>query len=125
MTFACNMFILAGLAGAAGVLLLPVPGAIVSPAFTPYSCSHIAEGMVRPRWDSGAGEAARVPERKPKGLSERGNTWVMIPWDAPRPALSSGGILLQSPCKLRPGGVKGVLMAEHKMFPTSLFAVNS
>lgn len=133
MTFVCNMFILAGLAGAAGVL--PVPGAIVSPAFIPHSCSHIAEGTVRPRWDSGAGEATRVSERKPKKrvperkrekrAPERGNTWIVIPWDAPRPALGSGGTLQQSPCRLRPGGVEGVLMAEHKMFPSSVFAVNS
>lgn len=74
MTFACNMFILAGLAGAAGVLLLPVPGAIVSPVFIPRSCqvgSQTAEGMVRPRWESGAGEAAHVPaclgKREPPG----------------------------------------------------------
>lgn len=97
MTFACNMFILAGLAGAAGV-----PGAIVSPVFIPRSCqggSQIAEGMVRPRWESGAGEAAPVPtclgKREPLGYH---------PWDAPRPALGSGG----PSCSHRAGSDLGV-----------------
>lgn len=92
MTFACNMFISAGLAGAAGVLLLPVLSAIVSPAFIPHSCSQVAEGMVRPRWESRAGEATHVPERKTKKRApERGNPVDTIPWDAPRPALGSDG----------------------------------
>lgn len=92
MTFACNVFILAGLAGAAGVLLLPVPSAIVSPAFLPRSCqggSQIAEGMERLRWESGDGEAAPVP-----ACWDRGNPWEPscgMPW----PALSTGGTLQQ------------------------------
>lgn len=64
MTFAYNMFILAILACAAGVQLLPVPDAIVSPVFIPRSCqigSQTAEEMLRPRWERGAGEAARIP----------------------------------------------------------------
>lgn len=45
---------------------------------------------------------------------ERGSPWGTIPWDAARPALGSGGTLLQAPCRLRPRSVEGLLMAEHK-----------
>lgn len=83
------MFILAGLAGAAGVLLLPAPGAVVSPVFIPCSCqgsSQAAEGMVRPRWETGAGERAHAPACL--GTKESLGT---IPWDAPRPVLGMVG----------------------------------
>lgn len=57
------MFILAELASAAGVQLLPTPDAIVRPVFILHSCqigSQAAGEMLRPRWDSGAGEAAPI-----------------------------------------------------------------
>ena len=74
MTFAYNMFILAILASAAGVQLLPVPDAIVSPVFIRRPCqigSQTAEEMLRPRWESGAGEAARIPACLPACLPTR------------------------------------------------------
>lgn len=112
MTFACNMFISAGLAGAAGVVLLPALIAIVSPVFVPHSCSQVAGGMVKPRWESGAGEATHAPQRKPKKrVPERGNPWGTIPWDAARPALGpSCSHCVGSDL----GDVGGMLMAEHK-----------
>jgi len=85
------MFILAILSSAAGVQLLPVPDAIVSPVFIPRSCqssSQTAEEMLRPRWESGAGEAARPPACLPA-------CWV--PWEG-----------------ASPGGAEGLWMAEDK-----------
>lgn len=97
MTFAYNMFILAILASAAGVQLLPVPDAIVSPVFIPGSCqisSQAAEEMLRPRWESRAGEAALVPACPPGALgggSSRGKCPGGLLPALPRAAVPAAG----------------------------------
>lgn len=68
------MFILAILASAAGVQLLPVADAIVSPVFIPGSCqtgSQPVGEMIRPRWATGLGAAL--------GL-QRGPSWWACVW---------------------------------------------
>lgn len=75
MTSACNVFILAILASAAGVRLLPVPDAVVSPVLIPRSCQsgpQTAEEMLRAGWEDELGRPGHHPgglRRSPCGLS--------------------------------------------------------
>lgn len=135
MTFAYNMFILAILASAAGVRLLPAPDAIVSPVFIPRSCqisSQTAEDMLRPRWESGAGEAACIP---PCILPSLHPCWV--PWP---PGLCPGGLLPALPRAAVPAaegpppgisvqaqtwGCRGLVEGRASRFTGSVFAIGS
>lgn len=113
MTFAYNMFILAILASAAGVQLLPVPDAIVSPRFIPHLCqisSQAAEEMLRPRWENGAGDVAHIPACIPacKRVVPRAVSWGA----APSPAPGSSAVCRVTPfCNNHMGSDLGVLRA--------------
>lgn len=142
------MFILATLASAAGVQLLPGPAAIVSPVFIPSSCqgfSQAAEEMLRPRWEIGAGEAARIPARIPAhipacilacipayllGILGEGGPSDTVLQGCSQPCFGHQCWLwrdhhLWSPCGLRPQGVEELADGRKSGLTGWVVAINS